>query len=134
MLRAYCGRSSVTAGSALTLHIAATDQETDFRAWFFRLGAVWEFRGASPVWRATVMPEGRSTTAWKWPAYDFDVPSNWPSGAYIAVLADARSGPPEPDDAAHYHSKALLVVRSRGAHTAPILYKLPLFTYCAYNG
>src|SRR5215831_6236704 len=134
MLRAYCGRSSVPAGGLLTLHVADTDRQTDFRAWFFRLGTAWGFRGASPVWQVRVMAEGCSTAGWGWPAYDFEVPKEWPSGAYLVVLTDARSGPPKPDDAVHYYSRSLFAVKNSSARVAPILYKLPLFTYCAYNG
>jgi hypothetical protein len=133
MLRAYCGHCSVAAGGLIRLHVAATDHETDFRGWFFRLAEAWEFRGTSPIWQTRVVPEGRSNAAWGWPAYGFEVPSEWPSGAYVVVLADARSGAPEPDRAAHDRSTALFVVKNSTAHAAPILYKLPLFTYCAYN-
>jgi hypothetical protein len=80
------------------------------------------------------MPEGRSNSGWKWPAYHFEVPKNWPSGAYIAVLTDAQSRAPEADEAGNYYSKALFVVKNSEARAASILYKLPLFTYCAYNG
>lgn len=74
-----------------------------------------------------------------WPAYSFPVGRDWRSGVYVATLvegdghdrdlprldgttADARSG------------KALFVLRSAAPGAgASILYKLPLFTYQAYN-
>jgi hypothetical protein len=75
-----------------------------------------------------------------WPAYPLHVPGGWRPGVYVAVLVegDGRGDPlrpppqlPAPDART---ARALFVVRpAPGAPPAPILYKLPLFTYQAYN-
>jgi hypothetical protein len=72
-----------------------------------------------------------------WPAYALFIPKSWPSGVYVAVLVEAdedgrdRSDPDRTTPDAR-NGKALFVVRPAGG-TAPILYKLPLLTYHAYN-
>jgi hypothetical protein len=80
---------------------------------------------------------GRSLAAW--PAYPFDVPADWRSGVYVAVLVEGdpsghdRSDPDRTTANAR-EAKALFVVRSAGSGPyAPILYKIPLLTYHAYN-
>ncbi|MFD3658181.1 N,N-dimethylformamidase beta subunit family domain-containing protein [Streptomyces sp. NPDC058620] len=85
------------------------------------------------------VPPGRHDEDWRWPGYDFAVPENWPSGVYIAALSPGPTAVPHPEpqraellDARH--SRLLFVVTARepgrGAH---ILYKVPVFTYHAYN-
>jgi hypothetical protein len=74
-----------------------------------------------------------------WPGYELSIPSDWPSGVYVAVLVEADEalgdGPstvaPSPDGRS---ARALFtVLPSAETAAAPILYKLPLFTYHAYN-
>jgi hypothetical protein len=72
-----------------------------------------------------------------WTAYNFAVPSEWRSGVYIAILTelDPDGTPisaPDTTTADARDAKALFVVRSANANTS-ILYKVPLFTYHAYN-
>jgi hypothetical protein len=76
---------------------------------------------------------------WGWPGYDFSIPLEWPSGAYIAMLIETDehgqqiSGPDE-TAADGREARALFVVKSRTpGQTARILYKLSLTTYHAYN-
>lgn len=74
-----------------------------------------------------------------WPGYPFAIPADWASGVYIAMFmqgdADGKvidvpdATTPDARDA-----KALFVVKSATpGKNASILYKLPLFTYHAYN-
>jgi hypothetical protein len=75
-----------------------------------------------------------------WAGYRLEVPLAWRSGVYVAVLVEGDGGPlhnpattPGPDARS---GQALFVVQARGApgeRRAPILYKLPLLTYHAYN-
>jgi hypothetical protein len=79
-------------------------------------------------------PRGTPVSTWEWARYD--VPIDLPSGVYTAVLrgCDAAGAllDAEPQLATTTgEAKVLFVVRSTA--TAPILYKLPLFTYHAYN-
>ncbi len=75
-----------------------------------------------------------------WTGFVFEVPASWPSGAYVITFVEGdgqgRALEPEPDldSADARRGKALLVLRSGtpGVHSQ-ILYKLPLFTYQAYN-
>ena len=74
-----------------------------------------------------------------WPGYAFAVPEEWASGPYVAVLVEGDGSGNEVDrpDASTpdaRRGKVLFVVRCRaGGERAPILYKLPLLTYHAYN-
>jgi hypothetical protein len=83
-------------------------------------------------------PDGGPAAGWT--GYVFDVPESWRSGAYIFtfVEGDGSGRPLEPlpdlDSADARRGKALLVLRSATpGETSPLLYKLPLFTYQAYN-
>ena len=64
-----------------------------------------------------------------WAGYDFPVPPGWRSGVYLAALetGDGRRRLSSPDAR---HGRVLFVVLGSGA---PILHKLPLFTFHAYN-
>lgn len=131
MIRAYPGRPSVLAGDTLTLHVSG--DEPCFRIAIYR----WE-HGLMPVrlgdahrsgWlRAEHLPDGRADEDWQWPPYQVETGSDWPSGVYLAHL-ELPHGQPlrlSADSAA-----ALFVVRARASK--PILYKLPVATWHAYN-
>jgi hypothetical protein len=80
-----------------------------------------------------------------WPPFPFTVPFDWPSGAYIAMFVQGDGkGQPDPNqdppidfktargDAGS--AKAMFVVKNPTPGVASqVLYKLPLFTYHAYN-
>ena len=128
MVRGYPRRQSVFAGEELTLHAAAEKSGVRFRVAFFRWGAGWERVGVSEDWLAECVAPGSSTHPWNWPAYRFQVPGEWSSGAYLAVFGDEA----QPD--AYARDTALFVVKTKPETSRPaILYKLPLFTYAAYN-
>jgi hypothetical protein len=131
MIRAYPGRPSVQAGDTLTLHVSG--DEPRFRIAIYR----WE-HGLVPMrpadrqrggWlRAEHLPDGRADQDWQWPAYQVETGDDWPSGVYLAHLELPRGGELRlsSDCAA-----ALFVVRARASK--PILYKLPVATWHAYN-
>jgi hypothetical protein len=71
-----------------------------------------------------------------WPAYSFDLPANTTPGVYIAKLVEVPAGsePVGESDTYRPTGQMLLVVKNpRPGSQASILYKLPLFTYQAYN-
>ncbi|MFT3772937.1 MAG: hypothetical protein QM820_46725 [Minicystis sp.] len=74
-----------------------------------------------------------------WRGHVVRLPSDWPSGAYIAMFVEGdgqgrarESQQLDREDPDGREAKALFVVRS-ATPAAPILYKIPLFTYAAYN-
>jgi hypothetical protein len=70
---------------------------------------------------------------WKWPIYEYPIPRDWESGAYIALFVPLERGDAlDAADPRYSEAATLFVVKSRDAK-AKILYKLPLFTYHAYN-
>jgi hypothetical protein len=147
----YPAESSVDPGSTLTLHVS-TDAPR-FRTEFFRQGAKFDplgdlglpanegvdvpFRPPDQDWGVAGPGDGGTPTP-AWPAYEFAVPAEWRTGVYVAVFTEldedgaARSDPdtstPDGRD-----SRALFVIRNPGPGAARILYKLPLFTWHAYN-
>src|SRR5436305_1718277 len=135
MIQGYVTPSSISAGSKITIHAGAVDDtdrtkpgtSVNFRAYFFRRGANWDFQGKSDVWTASpVEPpeapgapasagytEGDAASDWNWPGFDFVIPQGWPSGVYVAVFVKDEGRPvrqPNPDDAKYYYSRTLFVI------------------------
>jgi hypothetical protein len=84
------------------------------------------------------LPEGPPDRDWGWPGYDVVVPWDWPSGVYILSLEEVggtEEPPPGAVVGARASSEMLFVVRTpKGTgDVAPIVYKVPWFTYQAYN-
>lgn len=141
-IRGYPGSPSVRPGETLKLHIS-TDAPA-FRVRFFRVGPRLELCGQVPVLKGCWRPPGPADQDWAWPVYSWEVPSALRSGVYIASLeeltGDHGSGDPvelqepEPPDVDARSGRLLFVVRSHlQRRPAPILYKVPLATYHAYN-
>jgi hypothetical protein len=127
VIRGYPARPSVKPGQTLALHVA-TDAPR-FRVAFHR----WR-DGFEPVhvtdWLPGLdAPPGPPDDDWRWPQHLFDIPRHWPSGVYVAHLQEPDAA--APPDVAMAHAAALFVVRGAGRH--PLLYKLPIATYQAYN-
>jgi hypothetical protein len=142
VIHGYPAQPSVQPGERLTLHVS-TDAPA-FRTEFFRqdrtLTALGDLgAGADPGDPAPFRPPDEDWGVDGWRGYDFTIPAHWVSGVYIAVLTeldDAGEPISSPDTSTSdgRDSRALFVVRrSVGAAPAPILYKLPLFTWHAYN-
>ncbi|MFJ1785049.1 N,N-dimethylformamidase beta subunit family domain-containing protein [Streptomyces anulatus] len=136
MVDGYPGRASVRAGKVLRLHVSTRADR--FRADFYRCGTLPRLMGHM-VGRGTYAEPGGHDEDWNWPAHEFTIPADWPSGVYVAVLGPGTGAPDigAPADAAVLdarHSRLLFVVTARDpGRAARILYKLPLFTYHAYN-
>ena len=126
MIRGYPARPSAVPGERVVLHIA-TDAPR-FRIRFWRWGD-----GPALVHESEWLPgknaeERAPDVDWHWPSYECEIGSAWPSGVYIAQFVETES---EPFRLWSDCGAALFVVR--GAGRAPILYKLPIATYHAYN-
>lgn len=151
MIFAYPGRPTVTAGEELALHVGTTSPW--FRVAVYRLGARSQLKLATGWLPGSLHDLGAPWDDWAWPAIRLRIPAACPAGVYLAVLDEAAA--PRPGSAAEAAEAAaplpdlargdglaLFLVRGRraGAGAGParggepdILYKLPLFTYHAYN-
>ena len=136
MIQGYPGIPSVFPGDSLHLHVSTDAPQ--FRVDFYRQGQALEFLKSSHWLTGQNFPPGTSDLDWGWPKYQFSIPGNWRSGVYIAILIEgdghgnARTNSPAISDGRS--ARALFVVKSvTPGQTAHILYKLPLFTYQAYN-
>jgi hypothetical protein len=136
-------QTTVSPGDVLTLHVS-TDAPS-FRADFSRQEAA-----IVPLFSSDWLPGHLSPmpidggTDCAWPAYAFPIPADWPTGAYSVTFVggDGHGGlnpaptPPPPAPNANADQAdvfgAFFVVRP-AAPSAAILYKVPLFTYHAYN-
>jgi hypothetical protein len=132
VIRGYPRQPSIRPGGTLTLHVS-TDAP-GFRVEWHRQGTALEpvTGGVSDHQIGHAFPEGPPDRDWGWPAYDFELPAAWRSGAYLALLVETDAdGGALPGAAA---GEALFVVRAPlSGPTAPILYKLSWATYHAYN-
>lgn len=126
MIQAYPFHASVVPGERLILHIS-TDAPR-FRVVFYRWGdGLVPMRQTDWLPGKYAAPRGAAED-WQWPAYGFDIPEDWLSAVYIAHLQEPESLPVA---LAMTSAAALFVVRGTGR--SPLLYKLPLATYHAYN-
>jgi hypothetical protein len=146
VINGYPEEPSVLPGGRVLFRVA-TDAPA-FRVRFFRCGAGLEQVGLTDWFDGVDGPPHLPFHDWGragvglggeelpgWAGYPVDVPAGWRSGVYVAELVegDGRGGalgPPAPPYPDARQGQALLVVKGGGA---PILYKLPLFTYHAYN-
>ena len=148
MIDAFPREASVVQGGRLDLHVS-TDSPA-FRVGFYRWGEQLTPVGASDWLDGAHAPPHLPFQDWDrddvgldgaeqpgWPAYQFPIPIDWPSGVYVAALAEGNGvQPPDPPprDGDARHARALFVVRPAAPGAgASILYKVPLLTYHAYN-
>jgi hypothetical protein len=127
VIRGYPARPSVRPGQTLALHVA-TDAPR-FRVAFHRWADGFVPMHTTGWLPGLNAPAGPPSADWQWPQYLFDIPRDWPSGVYVAHF-DAPDQP-VPLHIAMDRAAALFVVRGHGRH--PLLYKLPIATYQAYN-
>jgi len=134
MIYGYPEEPSVVPGGRLTLRVS-TDASA-FQVRFLRQGATLADLGDLGLGTlpGSDVPFGPPDQDWRWPGYDVAIPPDWPPGVYVAVLSEVDSPDPDVSTVDGRDGRALFVVRRRdGASGAPILYKLPLFTWHAYN-
>jgi hypothetical protein len=127
VIRGYPARPSVAPGERLTLHVSTDAPQ--FRVVFHRWWDGFERVHESDWLPGEHAPDGVAHEDWQWPAYAFDIGRDWPSGVYIAHLLESAA--PLPLRIAMEQAAALFVVRGGGR--CPIVYKLPIATYHAYN-
>jgi hypothetical protein len=148
MIRGYVEQPSPRAGQALTLRVSTDAPQ--FRVEIYRFGAGLSLHGRCGWFPGRDAPPhlpfhdwGRPNSGLRdeplepWPAYQLPIGAEWPSGVYVAVLvegdgADADRTAPHLSTPDGREGRALFVVRPR-TPGAPILYKLPILTYHAYN-
>jgi hypothetical protein len=139
MIDGYASRMSVFPGERLELCVSTTAPTFSVR--IYRQGE-----------RFDAMPDG--TFEWfegvagdpkpagepfDWEPYDVRIPAHWKPGAYVAILVEGSSrrlpiSVPDTRTPDGRDARVLFVVRSLPYADPPaILYKLPTFTYHAYN-
>ena len=148
MIQGYPDQPSIFPGEKLTFHVS-TDA-FKFRVEFYRHGADLVYQFMSGWMPGVLLPSLPADQDWGldrevngdvllgWPTYSFDLPANTTPGVYIAKLVEFPVFPDfEPvgeSDTYRPTGQMLLVVKNpRPGSEASILYKLPLFTYQAYN-
>ncbi len=130
MIRAYPGETTVD-GPALRLHVA-TDARR-FRVRFYRQGATFEAMAGDSPRRDVVSvdaPMSGCGEPWMWPPYTFDVPTTWPSGAYVAQGVESEREPALESADARTGTALFVLRRPPGRR---LMVNIPLFTYHAYN-
>ena len=131
MIRGYPDHPSIFPGDVLRLHIAAAARLW-FQILFYRQGESLVLKARTQALLAHPRPLGPPDCDWHWPAYEYLIPRDWKSGVYIALFVPLQQSEPcELADLCTSEATALFVVKGRT--TNGILYKLPLFTYHAYN-
>jgi hypothetical protein len=139
MIQGYPDRPSLRAGEVLRLHVSTDNPDSRFRVDFYRQGEKLVKWGSLEGQRGHNFAPLNHYEAWGWPSYDFQIPNDWPSGAYIAMLIETdeqgeQISSLDETTADGRDSKTLFVVKnSAPGQTARILYKLSLTTYHAYN-
>src|SRR5689334_19890401 len=56
MIQGYATPPSISPGEDIRIHVASNGDATNFRTYFFRRGATWEFQGVSDIWTAFSLP------------------------------------------------------------------------------
>src|SRR6516225_4645708 len=92
-----------------------------------------EFKAQTKPMLAHARPLGAPDRDWNWPIYEYPIPCDWESGAYVALFVPiGNEAGSDPVISPLSEAAALFVVKRRTPN-GKILYKLPLFTYHAYN-
>ena len=137
MIRGYPRIPSLLPGEQLVLHVS-TDSPR-FRVEIYRQGPTLTRMGVlGGIAEGYAVPDGPPDMDWGWPAYTFDIPQDWPTGAYVAMLIEVGSDGSEtvPDTTTTFatEAKALFILRHHGPATpGTILYKISWATFAAYN-
>jgi len=120
------------------LRLCVSTDARKFRVRFYRHGASEEQRCSACDDRLTgeLAPSRPADVDWCWPPYDIEVPSCWRSGVYTACFEEDEHAANQMGRrklAEFASNRTLFVVTPAAAPSARMLYKLPLFTYHAYN-
>jgi hypothetical protein len=139
MIDGYASRMSVYPGEKLVLCVSTTARKFSVRV--YRQGERFDAmpHGAFGSFQGVASPPKPAGEAFDWEPYEMRIPRDWPPGCYVAILVEesergTRVAFPDESNPDGRDSRALFVVRADPrAGPAPILYKLPTFTYHAYN-
>jgi hypothetical protein len=151
MIQGYPDPPSVFPGDTLTLHVSTDAPQ--FRVDFYRQGATLVFKLSSDWYTGQFAADHDWEQDWNvdgirrdgvavagWQGYPLHIPDDWSSGAYIGMFieGDGDGHPqgqlPDPSTPDARAGKALFMVKNSLPGTgASILYKIPFFTYHAYN-
>lgn len=139
MIQGYPDRPGLRAGEKLRLHVSTDNPHRLFRVDFYRQGERLLKMGSLEGQTGHDFAPLRHYEDWGWPGYDFLIPGDWPTGAYVAALSETdEQGKPlmsaNEVAADSRDARLLFVVKSSApGRNARILYKLSLTTYHAYN-
>ena len=126
MIYGYAARASVWPGDDLTVHVSCGSGR--FRVALYRwAGRLLHMSTTRWLGGERVGPRSADVD-WDWPAYQVPVARDWPSGVYVAHLEERGCAPVR---IAMIDAAVLFIVRGPGQ--SPLLYKIPLATYNAYN-
>jgi hypothetical protein len=141
MTTGYPSTPSVFPGETLFFHVSTDAPQ--IRIELYRQGATLALQGSSPWLRGRRSPDLAPWEDWSkaFQAHAFPIPEGFPPGVYIAMFIEGDEhgnelAAPRIDRsrADGRDGKALFVLRNPAPGSgARILYKLPFFTYCAYN-
>lgn len=139
MIQGYPDRTGVRAGEKLRLHVSTDNPHKRFRVDFYRQSEGLVKMGSLDGQTGHDFARLRHYENWGWPGYDFQIPNDWPTGAYIANLVETNNRGEQINSSKEINAdgrdaKVLFVVKSNSpGQNAHILYKLSLTTYHAYN-
>lgn len=141
MILGYPSTPSLFPGETIFFHVSTDAAE--FRIELYRVGAPLELQASSGWLPGALFPELAPYDDWSrvWRGHPFPIPTSFPPGVYVAMFIEGDGAgndlPTQTIDrtiADGRQAKALFILRNPNPGAlASILYKLPLFTYCAYN-
>jgi len=157
MIQGYPDQASIFPGETLSFHVS-TDA-SQFRVEFYRHSAQLAYQFMTQWMPGISLPSHPFDQDWGldcnvdrsaysfdlptntavlrgWPAYSFDLPANTTPGVYIAKFVEFPAGPEPVGESDTYRQTGqmfFVVKNANPGSQASILYKLPLFTYQAYN-
>src|SRR5690242_10075120 len=88
MIQGYPDRPALRPAEKLRLHVSTDNPHKNFRVDFYRQGAELIKMGSLTRQTGHDFAPIRHYESWGWPGYDFQIPDDWPSGAYIADLIE----------------------------------------------
>jgi hypothetical protein len=143
MIQGFPRNASTYPGQRITLHVSTSSAK--FRIDFYRQGVSLRFQFSSEVLPGVFVGDHNNDEDWSsdWPPYEIQFGEDAQPGAYIAMFVECdENGIPDPDqdpplNAVNSYAptgKALFTIKNPNpGYESQILYKLPLFTYHAYN-
>jgi hypothetical protein len=142
-IQGFSDQTSAYPGDTVTFRVSCPNAP-QFRIDFYRQGATLDYYGSTDWFAGQPAADLTDGEDWSlaWPGYAFQIPS-WPTGVYVAMYVEGDgAGNPSPNQSPPIDTttpdgpsgKSLLVVKNPAPGTSTqVLYKLPLFTYTAYN-